>query len=341
MRLTKREIVLLVILAIIGLTFVEYKFLFAPGLATYSKLLSEEANLKSEVEAIRIKLVTKDAISKKRDENLARIAVLAAPYFDSLATDALLVSTHELMRKNNFALEQYGITQVRVVELTADQAEAVELSYLLKDLAEQYQALKNAEKPSTGSGGNQTGDQTGSPATATPTPAPTPAPTPGPADGGEKVAGDQAEILAFSIIAQGNYEQIRSLLTDIAAWQRTVIITSLMIEPDEGDMINMTLDLNFYGITKLETQSDPLNEWQRPPFNSGTGNPYGQMPEPVNVTPSPTPAPTPVVTPTPAITITPTPAVTVTPTPAASPTPQMTPQPTRKPTPKPTSKPAP
>ncbi|HBP38502.1 MAG TPA: hypothetical protein DD640_07140 [Clostridiales bacterium] len=261
MKLSKREVIMLTLLLIIALVFIEYRFILKPGLETFKKLQTEENDLINTIDNINFDLTVAKAMEKTRDENLTEIVDLSVPFLDGVAPDALLVFTHAMLQKHGFNPSIYGPSPLQSQLLTTDEATITRLTYRIKEIAVEYQALhKEAGEP--------TGGETA------------PAVT-------DKEIIDEVERYSVQVVATGTFAQIKELLDDFDSLNRTIIINSIYMTP--VDTITGLLDIefwvNYYGIEKLEPSDDPLNKWTRESQPVSTADPYVALP-------TPTPAPT-------------------------------------------------
>lgn len=249
MKLSKREIIMLTILFIIAVIFIEASLIITPGLDNISKLTAQEAELKMQVDEINLNLISIDALTEKRDNNLAEINALSTPFIDGLNSDVLLLYVHDLLQANQFAPEGYGVTTVVPTVLSPRAIEVVNLSYQISDLALEYQKLQNPE----------------------------------PAEPGEDIlppetAGEgSVEQLSLNITAIGRYEQVLGLIDQIQNKQRTIAISNLNLYYLDVDQLQVEMTLRFIGINKIEHIADDLTEWTRPAYDGGSANPYNAI----------------------------------------------------------------
>lgn len=263
MKLTRRELFLLIFLAIIALIFFEYRFVVTPGLARFKALATEEANMQAQIDAINLNLKTAASLRTKRDENLTAIAQQAAPFFDTLAVDALLASTHRLLLQNQFQMADYVINEAAITALDSTGQPTAELSYALKDLAADYQVTLTGQLPGQ----------------AQPAAKPATGQKAGTAAGEDQTTANQLESVTFIVKGSGTYAQIKHLLADLSALERTIVVSQLIVETDEkSDSLIMNLTLTYYGIPKLTSQDDPYNQWQRSAFDGGLADPFKGLP---------------------------------------------------------------
>lgn len=295
MRLSKREMIMLIFLIIVAVLFIEYRFVIVPGMARYDELTAKKMQTQDRVNTIQLNLAIAKQNEKKRDDNLDAIKDLAKRYFSELQMDAILVRTHDLVMNEGFSPSQYSISTISAVTLEPYMYGSFDISYELKTLAKTYQTLREQ---------NVTEEQDSNTPDA-------------------PINGDQVEQYQIAISAIGTYDQVKSFLDAINGLQRSVVISSLSLTPDlsaepvvtptepaepgapeptsipepatpEDQLLTINMTLYYYGLAKLLPDRDEYNEWYREPFIPVTYTPFKQPPTP---TPSGTDATTAEATP--------------------------------------------
>jgi Tfp pilus assembly protein PilO len=281
MTLSKREMVMLAIMIIIGVFFVEYRFVIVPGIDRYDALMEEKQSVQSQVDTIQLNLAIAKQNERKRDENLKEIETLSKRYFDELQMDALLVRTHDLVLEKGFDPSQYQLQPVQVSPLSPQTLGSFDMQYELKNLADTYRSLSDNEpdEPDT-------------------------------EEEVSAVTGDQVEQYQISLTATATYEQIQAFLEAITKLQKSVIVSSLSItpepieaeptptpepdeteepteptEPDETEpepeqKLSIQMTVYYYGLVKLVPTPDDYNSWYREPFVPVEYNPFEPLPAP-------------------------------------------------------------
>lgn len=290
MKLSKRELVMLIFLVIIAVVFIEYRFIIVPGIARFDALSAKKLQVEDQVNTIQLNLTIAKQNERKRDENLDAISNLAERYFGELHMDAILVRAHDLVLEQGFKLTQYQINPILATTLEPHVYGSFDISYELKTLAKAYQALVEQHAPQ--------------------------AEISLPAD--ELISADQVEQVQILINATGTYDQVKAFLDAITNLRRSVVVASLSLIPDlsiepeipaeptvpgepepatpivepttpEEQILTISMTMYYYGIVKLIPEEDEYNEWYREPFIPVTYTPFKQPPSP---TPSETSATT-------------------------------------------------
>lgn len=252
MKLSKRELILLILLLIIGLSFLEYRFVLMPGLAKFSDLTAKEAALDGKIDTINTDVKIAEAMQKTLTDNLAKIDKLGQPFLDGVSPDTLLLFTHQMLVKHGFAVSNYSPSPVNSSILLPETAEVTELTYRIKQIAEEYRAAENGTPVVT---------EPSAPTETTPT---------------EKPADTVVEYYTLMVNATGSYEQIKAMLDEFDSMNRKILIKNINMTPSQSvaNLLDIEFWIEYYGIEKLEPTTDPLNEWNRETSPAGTEDPY-------------------------------------------------------------------
>ncbi len=267
MKLSKREAVLLGFLLVVALFFIEFKLLYTPWKANYDVLVVESENVQNQVDEINRLIASIPALTTKKASTLQELDQAALLFYDSLKTDALLWTTQDLINQSGLSLVSFKTTDLKTTEIIPPKNSFVELAYQLKQLANDYSNVANqVDKPS---------------------PTPTPAPPSQQNQNNEKE--NAVEIFSVSTTVTGTYDQLRQFISSMESINKSINISTMSIKSTyEDGMIESILNIDFYGIQKINKGSDESNTWKQEPVTSGSDNPF----VPIVVTPSVSPVPT-------------------------------------------------
>lgn len=279
MKLSKREIFMIILLMVVALVFIEYRFVIAPSLEQYYALCEKRDSVQNEVQIIEQNMAVAQQNEDRRDENLEHIRQLAEPFFSEPKMDALLVRTHDMILEKGLSPLQYQLQQVQVVPLAPEGYQANRLVYELKDLAETYWLLTDQISEENDDTSYNDASQEGN--------------TGGPLEHYQ---------ISFNVI--GTYGQLIDYLHALEDLRRSLIVSSMLISPDEmvlqdesqpemteepvEELLTIQVTLSYYGLTKLIPTEDTFNEWYREPFVPVTYSPFKPLPIPVETLPEPT-----------------------------------------------------
>lgn len=256
MKLSKREIILMTLLLVIALIFAETKFILTPGIEKLADLQNQEQALDSEIQTIDLNLALAKNLEKKNEDNLVEINKLSEPMLDGVSPDTLLVYMHELLLKHGFTPVSYNPSSLSAGLLEPGQAEISQMTYRIKEIAQEYKNLQKQDSEE---------------------------PQPTETDTGDAIQEDIVESFNMLIFASGSYDQIKALLDELDSLNRSIIIANIRISPSEATVdptdlvikpLAVELSINFYGIEKLVTTDDKLNQWTRETQPVSTEDPY-------------------------------------------------------------------
>ena len=283
MKLSKREMVMLIFLIIVSVLFIEYRFVILPGIVRFDELTNKKMQTQDRVNTIKLNLAIAKKNEMQRDDNVDAIKELANHYFSELQIDAILVRTHDLVLENGFDPSQYQLSAITAASLETHIYDSYDMSYALKELAQTYQSLR---KPKT----NDDIEITEEPG----------------------VANAQVEQYQIAFSAMGTYNQVKSFLDSITSIQRSVVVSSISLIPDltlpdtlpspdpgtvieptptpevtkpEEQLLSVNMTLYYYGLAKLIPEADEFNKWYRDPFVPVTYTPFKQPPSPTPIIP--------------------------------------------------------
>lgn len=251
MKLTKRELILLVFLLLIGLSFVEYRFIVAPGFDKYWQLTERNEQLDAEISSIQLDLQSSVKAKDERDDFVRQIQDVQSRFLGPLQSSRLFYYSYDLMTRNQFLPGSYSITPVTLNLPNPDKIILEKINYKLSDMVEQYEQIRKVEELQTDSQENSDADT-------------------------ESQILSELELLEMLITGTGQYEQIKTLLSDIKAQNKTFVVSYLNLTPVNADMIGFEIRLQYYGVKKFEQTEDNFNTWIRPPFDGGIENPFYQ-----------------------------------------------------------------
>lgn len=293
MRLSKRELIMLVFLIIIAVIFIEYRFMIVPAIEDYDKLLIERQSAQSKIQEIDLNMAIAKQNEMKRDDSIQEIKKLAGRFFSELQMDALLVRTHDLILEQGLNPLQYQIQQIQASPLMPAEFNEMEMTYEMKNLAQTYWLITGASDPA---------EISNNPVST--------------------ASGDQIEQYQISFSARGTYTQLNDYLEAVSKLQRSIVVSSLTIIPDttviptptpavtepeepgvtpaptptpiveptpeEADtqLLSMQITLYYYGLVKLIPTEDTFNQWYREPFTPVEYSPFKDLPVPVETLPT-------------------------------------------------------
>lgn len=266
MKLSKREMILLIVLAVFAIAFIEYQLGYIPLKAKYDKLVAEDQKVQSEVDEINRIINGINANKTKKIETLQSIKKAADPFFDQLNADALLRSTHDMVVASGLQYTKYGMSD-KSTKLIPDPQKATDgMVYQLNKLAEDYAAAASTINK------------------AAVTPTPTPASNSNNQKTDDKKT-NEIESIIINVDLTGNYEQLRQFISSLESQKKTIQVSALTIDGTSlQGLIDVEIKIQYFGIRKLEDSIDKINQWNLSDYNKGSGDPFFK-----NIPPTPIP----------------------------------------------------
>lgn len=249
MKLTKRELVLLIILLVIAIGFGEFYLLAKPGLARYQELVDEGESLDQQINQIQLQLQIAEQNRKKIEERMNEIEMTSDAFLGQLKPSVLLYATYDLMTRNGFAPSTYSISPLALTQPTPETVIENEVSYQMSQLVDQYRSLKQpAAEP---------GDEAGEEA---------------PPAGSGTIA--PIELIQYALAVTGPYDQVRQLIDDIYSQEKSILVSQINFSSVEDDEVLANFNLQYFGLTKMDEDNTVYNTWPRDPFDGGTDSPF-------------------------------------------------------------------
>lgn len=268
MKFTKREAVLLVILFVLAVFFIEYKFVVVPGLARYNELVEKDQSVQAKVDEINMMIKSTPSIQANKTKLLSEIETVVEPFFGQLNPDALLWTSNDLMTQSGLLFKNYAIQGINKTTVKGYQSQIVELTYKIKTLVSDY---ANAAKSI---------DQEASQKEP---------------DNQEKSDSLTSDVENFSLRTNlsGTYEQLKDFVTYIETLDKTVVVSTLDMKNSESSgILDINMLITFFGIEKIKDDADINNTWNQPDYESPKQNPFNVQTVPsISPVPSPTPIP--------------------------------------------------
>jgi Tfp pilus assembly protein PilO len=253
MKLSRRELILLVGLLLIGLVFGGYRFVYQPFQTRINDLQTEMNQATSQKDLALTEIATLKSYTERRTKAVATITDVSADFLPGLPVASILLYVHDTINESGLRPSNYLISPESAVVVTTTSTSDLSLSYPIASLAQQYRDLMAS---------------TGDPA-ATPTPAPST---------GATVADPthQIGLLTVKLSLVGTYAQCKDFINRINSLERTMVITRIGYAPTgttTGELrdFNFEIDIDFYGIEKILDQTDDTFTWTRP---DTTGKPF-------------------------------------------------------------------
>ena len=249
MKLSKREIILVLILLLIGIAFVEVRFLITPGIEKLANKQMDLLEIQSEYQAAQYQIDSIDRLTEKRDDALELIAEQSKPFLGSVKADALLLFTHEMLLSHGFVVYSYTPSMLETILLQPEQVAISELTYKLKEIAMQYRNINPDASDDASNVSSMTIQPTGD---------------------------EYVELYSVQVRAKATYAQVKTLLDDFKNLEKTIVFNRLSMTPTQGTtgILDVEFTVEYFGIAKLVDEEDSLNDWIRDPIMSIDTDPF-------------------------------------------------------------------
>ena len=235
MKISKREVILLFILAIVAMVYVGYMFLISPAITANN---SKEDKYK-QVESSLITVNTDQAIAGKIDEQLIKVYETAKTAYKPLSNS---IEQSEIDRYFNTLISQNKLTQVSldISELQASNAnynsKRVQTENSVGTLPLQQTAdIINGANASANSQKSDTAKQTNTTNQAS------------------ENTSDFMYCRTAHLVVYGSYNNIVSFMNSLYSSERTIIVDTLNIsQRDDGLTFNATIGVRFFAAPEIK-----------------------------------------------------------------------------------------
>ena len=252
MKLSRREILLLSALLIVGVLFGGYRFVYQPILDRFTALQTEMTSVTAKQDSALLEIATAKLYAERRDKAMESIRTASEGFLPGLPVDSVLLYLHDLVNTCAMQPSVYLVSPEEAIRVVDPPTADTSLAYPIADLAQQYRDFQAA----TGT------------AEVTPAPTTTPEPTSG-AVSSATPADRLVGVLTINVTLSGTYNQGKDFLNGISQLDRTVVVTKVLITPTGSEtgilqVFNYDIDIEFYGIDKIVTVPDDPFNWVRP-----------------------------------------------------------------------------
>jgi len=249
MKLTKREIIMLILLGGVLLIFSSYKFLIKPQLDKISALKDRKLQLEETVARSRLELASYEKIKDNLEMRSSQIDEATVSYFPNIKQEKIITVLDDMLGKaqvegKNIDFNQIELTVIEEVKETEEEG-----NYALKEIVKEYNDLVNEEVAAKE---EKEEDKEK-----------------------DKIDVANLERMTATIKFSGSYSNLLNLLTRFEAYNKKLIIGGLDISNEDTQLVGDII-LDFYSIPKLlENKTD--NEFLMWNLNNSYGkeDPFG------------------------------------------------------------------
>ena len=248
MKISQREKYLLTLIGCVLVGVLYYQFMYVPQ---QEKLAQKELELQDtqiRYDEVMQNIATLEARQEKIKGISANVNELTYDYYPTLIQERLILELDDLIKESDVTatLSFSPITSAAVAPLTAPGAIKPESS--LKPFVDEYDVLTQEGATSSDKEVEDSKNpQEEAPEAST--------------DTEESTTGATAEILTVGVTFNGSYENVKAFIDEIQAHRYNIIITNLSLSPQTEKEVAGSMNLEFYGVPKLNEQDQAYLEW--------------------------------------------------------------------------------
>ncbi|MEG1870618.1 MAG: type 4a pilus biogenesis protein PilO [Peptostreptococcaceae bacterium] len=259
MKISKRDKILLVVLAFVIICLGYYKLVYVNQYAKLQGLKEEEVALQEEYNTMSANIET---ITKNKEEIKSlnySIGSKSMLLYPKLYQDRIILEVNNLLKeagiKGNLSFSDITVAPVEPYFLTEGEEDA-EVQASLEEVAEEFSEEKTKEEGTATS--NSDKDQTVEESKPT-----------------EAISEEKfVEQMKVSVSFSGTYSNVMKFIKSMSEYDRLVAMSNITLAASGEDAVSGTLDLEFYSIPKLDEKED--SEYLKWPYveNYGKDNPF-------------------------------------------------------------------
>ena len=264
MKITTREKIMIIILVFVILIAMSYYFMFSPQLARIQSLKLEQSEYMLKVQEVKSQINIIDQMEANITELENGVLEKSLPYFPEIIQEKLIVIIDGIAKKTGINLKNIGFGAAALVNPPVPAKQSA-VEYPLKNIVNDYISITQ-ENPESNSGSGSSGSINKNPAVSAPS-----------VTTASKAAENlpQLESMGVTLQVEGSYEQWASLIKEIEALNRTIVIKNLTITSSstENNKISSNIQIDIFALPKLQQQDAEYLQW---PYSGGYGkaNPF-------------------------------------------------------------------
>lgn len=241
MKLTKRERIMLIVLAAVAIVALSYYLLFRPQLAKIETLNAELAGYDQRIADVESELQTGGNLDAELEAARQRISERTKRFYPEDLQDQLILTLDDLLTRNGLVSNAYTFGRLTVKDVAqaapaGDANSANASAFLAKDLTSQYNQLPSvAAQMEAQSPVDNNEVVTGA---IVPT-------------GTGSGQGGTVQSMNVSLQVSGTYDGLLQFMRDVEGQQKAIVVNSLQVNKDEAGQAMATMSLDFFAVPKL------------------------------------------------------------------------------------------
>ncbi len=244
MKISKRELVLVIALLIVAIVGGGYYLLLKPQSETLDNLRADQEELDTQVRTVEAQLASIPGARTNVETLTAQIKEDTALYLPEIRAEKIILMLDDLFIKNGMVVKSTSFAPPGQPQISTPQGETAgnNTSHLtLTQIREKLQAL----------------DADGE--TQTPTPAPAE-----PVDPEIVLSGlASVTVLSTTIEFEAPYDSMTGFISGLEALQRSLAVRNLSVDQTEFGTVKGQIAVDFFAVPKItETDDDPYLDWE-------------------------------------------------------------------------------
>lgn len=260
MKISKREKILLIVLAVVLIVGIYYRFVFSSQKEKLNSLIQQKDECDKKLQNINKQIILKNKTELDIKEINSKIKDMTSIIFPSINQESFIVYVNKLLEDNNLqgtALTFSDIKAVPVEEIKKDEKDDKTSS--LKGIIDEYNGVPTKNK--SVSNDKKTSNDNKN-------------------DNKDKPS---AQDISLSINFKGSYANLLNFIKALEVYQKKIIVSNLQINQSTNDEVIGSMQLEFYAIPKILDDDKDFFNWDYKnqygkdnPFDgSGTTLPVG------------------------------------------------------------------
>lgn len=245
-KISKREKILLIILAALLLFTGLYEFMFTPLIDKISNLQSQVDNYETSVN----NEVRDRALLNSLQENVkilnSKIISNCRDFFPDIKQYEIIVIINNMVEKSGIQCGNISFSAPNMESINKKEDSKNEDTDYLQELIDQYKSINNKTTDKT----KETAQENISNATPS-----------------------KAEKIAVNLSISGDFASINKFIDEIKGYSKRIIIKNISLSNGEG-ILNGSMNLEIYAIPMIIEQEDDYLDWE-PSGDYGKENPFG------------------------------------------------------------------
>ncbi|EOD01520.1 hypothetical protein [Caldisalinibacter kiritimatiensis] len=239
MELSKREKIMLIVLAIIVVLFGYYKLIYNPQIEKINELEKKAEKYKSELKAIKTEVSPDSKVRKDYKIMNEKISSLYRRFYPKIIQEKIILILNDMIQDSKVDNQSISFSELELGIIDDETNEKSE-EYEMESLVKKYLGMEDKKEDEVN----------------------------------EKNENEvKIEKLTANLNFNGSYSNIISLMKEIEQNNREILIKNLNIVKTDNNELSGNIQLEFYAVPKLHNQDEDYLNWDL--YNEyGKNNPF-------------------------------------------------------------------